>query len=151
MGIRKNSKLQEGTNLFLPRDSTAKHQSASGKQANMKVNKKKNKSDQEEEKKKKSKKQKAAEDKEAESKLSEADAQDLGTVSKNGEVYRSFGDETPAVIADKLNMDVQCIVDYNRDVYHGIRKNSKLQEGTNLFLPRDSTAKHQSASGKQTN
>merc|ERR1712100_528132 len=117
MGIRKNSKLQEGTNLFLPRDSTAKHQSASGKQANMKVNKKKNKSDQEEEEKKKSKKQKVAEggkpkaeeDKEAESKLSEADAQDLGTVSKNGEVYRSFGDETPAVIADKLNMDVQCI------------------------------------------
>tara|TARA_B100000780_G_scaffold268931_1_gene227314 strand:+ start:1432 stop:1788 length:357 start_codon:yes stop_codon:yes gene_type:complete len=64
-----------------------------------------------------------------------APRRDPGTVV--GHEYCARNNETPAMIADALGVDVKQMVLLNNVVYSGLKKDSKLQTGTLLSVPRN--------------
>jgi hypothetical protein len=54
-----------------------------------------------------------------------------------GNEYCCFDNDTPAGIAEQLGGDVQAYVALNAIVYVGLKKDSKLQRGTIIMVPKD--------------
>ena len=49
--------------------------------------------------------------------------------------YITFNNDTPQKIADRLEIDLNLLIEVNKDTYPSLRKTTRFKPGTNVFVP----------------